>query len=222
VHGTDAVNARSPRAPGQSYQKADIILTDQPNVTLLMRFADCVPILLYDPERGAVGLVHAGWKGSVLKVAATAIEKMIAWFGTRPEDILAGIGPSIGAHHYAVGPDVVAQVKQAFNGLAPTLLSSSNAGAVQFDLWEANRLVLENAGVRNIEVSGLCTACLPEDLYSHRGDLGKTGRVGAFIARNAYPSGSKPERLGFFQTRFTGQNGRGAKTKHPEPVSTRT
>ncbi len=185
VHGAEAIYARNPRLPDQPFQKADILLTDQPHVTLLMRFADCVPVLLYDPEHGAAGLVHAGWKGSVLKAAAQAVQKMSAWFGTRPREILAGIGPSIGAHHYTVGPEVADQVQAAFDGLADSLLSSSNGAGVQFDLWEANRLVLEQAGVRNIEVAELCTACHPEDWFSHRGEHGQTGRFGAYVALKA-------------------------------------
>jgi copper oxidase (laccase) domain-containing protein len=107
-------------------------------------------------------------------------------YGSRPQDILAGIGPSIAAHHYEVGPAVVAQVQDAFGTDAPGLLLSPNGAASQgralLDLWAANRLVLERVGVSQIELAGICTACHLQDWYSHRGENGRTGRFGALIA----------------------------------------
>jgi hypothetical protein len=185
VHGAQVVCAQAPRPPQSTHQKADAILTDQPYVTLFMRFADCVPIFLFDPIKNVVGLVHAGWLGTVQYTAAAAIQAMEACYGSRPPDILAGIGPSIGAHHYEVGPEVVTQVQAAFGADASALLGSSNGaheGRALLDLWAANRLVLERAGVRRIEIAGICTACSMEDWYSHRGEKGQTGRFGALIA----------------------------------------
>jgi copper oxidase (laccase) domain-containing protein len=106
---------------------------------------------------------------------------MVSVFGCRPVDILAGIGPSIAAHHYEVGSNVVKRVREAFGQQAHPLLPSKN-GSTFFDLWAANRLLLEQAGLQQIEISGLCTACHPEDWFSHRGEQGKTGRFGALIA----------------------------------------
>jgi hypothetical protein len=154
-------------------------------VTLFMSFADCVPILLYDPLRKVVGLAHAGWQGTVNQVAARAVEAMRDCYGSSPADIWTGIGPSIGLHHYEVGPEVVEQVQRSFGADAAGLLQSFNGGGrsgVNFDLWGANRLALERAGVRHIEVSGLCTACHLEDWFSHRAEKGTTGRFGALIA----------------------------------------
>jgi hypothetical protein len=186
VHSKEIVCAQAPRPPDQTHQKADAILTDRPGVTLFMRFADCVPIFLYDPVKKVVGLVHAGWLGTVQQVAAVAVEAMRACYGSRPQDILAGIGPSIAAHHYEVGPEVVAQVQVAFGADAAGLLLSANGGSVEgralLDLWAANRLALERTGVRRVEVAGICTACNLEDWYSHRGEKGQTGRFGALIA----------------------------------------
>ena len=185
VHGTEAVCADSPRPREQPHLKADAILTDQPGVTLFMRFADCVPIFLYDPIRRVVGLAHAGWQGTVKKTAAYAVRAMQARYCSRPQDILAGIGPSVGPHHYEVGSDVVVQVRQAFGAGAADLLKSPNGGSeksgVQFDLWRANLLVLEEVGVQQIEIANICTACHLEDWYSHRGEQGRTGRFGALI-----------------------------------------
>jgi hypothetical protein len=184
VHGVNVVVADAPHPPQSPHQQADAILTDKPGLTLFMRFADCVPILLYDPERKAVGLAHAGWLGTVRGAAQAAVEAMRARFGTQPADLQAAIGPSIGPDHYVIGTDVIAQVRQAFGEDASSLLMSM-AGGVHFDLWAANRLLLEQAGVRQIEVAGLCTACHVDDWYSHRAEKGRTGRFGAMIGLKA-------------------------------------
>ena len=105
---------------------------------------------------------------------------MQAAYGSTPANILAAIGPSIGPDHYEVGPDVVERVRASFNGDAPSLLQTRD-GRVHLDLWAANRLTLEQAGVGQVEVAELCTACAPDDWYSHRAQNGKTGRFGALI-----------------------------------------
>ena len=181
VHGVNVAIAEAPRPAKEAHVKADVILTDKPGVTVLMRFADCVPILLRDPVRNVIGIAHAGWMGTVKGTVRFAVEAMQARFGSKPEDILAGIGPSIGPDHYEVGPEVVDQVKRSFHADASSLLSG-DPGRIKFDLWAANRLLLEKAGVVQVEVAGLCTACHTEDWYSHRAEKGRTGRFGAIIA----------------------------------------
>lgn len=181
VHGREVICAQEPRPAGQAHYKADAILTDRPEVTLFMRFADCVPILLADPVRRVAGVVHAGWQGTVKHVAAAAVEKMQACYGSRPQDLIAGIGPSIGPDHYEIGPEVAVQVRKAYPQDASRLLIQPN-GWLYLDLWTANALSLRSAGVEQIEVSGICTACNLQDWYSHRGEKGKTGRFGALIA----------------------------------------
>lgn len=176
VHSADVVTVAAPHAE----LKADAMLTDRPEVTLFMRFADCVPILLHDPRQGVVGVVHAGWQGTVKKILKQAIATMQASYGTRPADVLAGIGPSIGPDHYEIGPDVIERVRSSFNGDSDALLRSHD-GHIHFDLWAANRLTLEQAGVGQVDVAGVCTACHPEDWYSHRAQKGKTGRFGALV-----------------------------------------
>jgi hypothetical protein len=150
-----------------------------------MRFADCVPILLHDPKRGVIGVAHAGWQGTVIGVAAAAVEEMQSAYHSNPEDILAAIGPSVCQNHYEVGGEVVEKVQEAFGQDANKVLSRGNGGLAPgkayFDLWSANRLMLEQAGVRQIEVSEICTACQPEDWYSHRAEKGKTGRFGVLM-----------------------------------------
>jgi YfiH family protein len=181
VHSADVVIAQTPHFSQPPEFKADAILTDQPGVTLFMRFADCVPILLHDPGRGVVGIVHAGWQGTVKKILKETIQAMRAAYGSNPADVLAAIGPSIGPDHYEIGPDVIERVRTSFNGDSQALLQARD-GRVHFDLWAANRLTLEQAGVGQVQVAELCTACAPEDWYSHRAQHGKTGRFGALIA----------------------------------------
>jgi YfiH family protein len=183
VHSADAVFADAPRSTDVEYKKADIIFTDRPEVTLYMRFADCVPILLHDPRKRVVGIAHAGWLGTVRCAADAAIRAMEEHYGSRPGDIQAAIGPSIGPDHYEVGPDVIAQVEQSFGGDAASL-GQKHSTSTHLDLWQANRLQLERAGVQQIEVAGICTACHLEDWYSHRAEKGRTGRFGALIALN--------------------------------------
>ncbi|OQX65587.1 MAG: hypothetical protein B6I38_03190 [Anaerolineaceae bacterium 4572_5.1] len=183
VHGTRASFAVEPRQPNAHEDKADLIFTDNPKVTLFMRFADCTPILFSDERRGVVGVAHAGWMGTVRGVATAAIEAMRERYGSRPADIHAAIGPSIGPDHYEVGEDVISQVRQNFGVNSETVLSIN--GRAYFNLWSANRILLEQAGVEQIEVAEVCTACHPEDWYSHRGEKGKTGRFGALIALKA-------------------------------------
>ncbi|MCL4352111.1 MAG: peptidoglycan editing factor PgeF [Firmicutes bacterium] len=181
VHGVEVAFAEAPRSPESPHLQADAILTDKPGVTLMMRFADCVPILLHDPVRKVAGIAHAGWMGTVRSTVRFAVEAMQNRYCSNPGDILAAIGPSIGPDHYEIGPDVVNQVQRAFGNDADDLLSAG-ADSVKFDLWTANRLLLERAGVQLIEMAGLCTACHTEDWYSHRADKGCTGRFGAIIA----------------------------------------
>jgi YfiH family protein len=181
VHSADVVYADTPRPLNTPYRKADILLTDKSQVTLYMRFADCTPILLYDPKKKVTGLVHSGWLGTVRGAARAAVQAMQARYASNPADILAAIGPAIGPDHYEIGPDVIAQVREAFGADAESLLPT-HGDSLHFDLWKANQNLLQEAGVRQIEIAGICTACHMDDWFSHRGEKGKTGRFGALIA----------------------------------------
>ncbi len=180
VHSANVVVADGPRND-RPHTKGDIILTDDPGVTLLMRFADCVPILLYDPRRRAIGIAHAGWLGTVRRAAEFAIQAMVQTFKSDPADILAGLGPSIGPDHYTVGAEVVEQIEASFGRDASRHLVRRN-GKTYLDLWSANRALLQGQGVVHIEVAQICTACHIKDWYSHRSEGGKTGRFGVAIA----------------------------------------
>ncbi|MEX2143095.1 MAG: peptidoglycan editing factor PgeF [Anaerolineales bacterium] len=182
VHGAGALVAGGPRpAEWGKPPQGDIILTNKPNVTLFMRYADCVPLLYVDPVKRALALAHAGWRGTLLKVAAKAVDEMRAHYGSRPQDLLVGIGPAISVQQYEVGPEVVAQVQTVFGQQAAELLPQFN-GSTHLDLVAANLRVLEAAGVRNIEQAGLCTFDNQQDWFSHRGAGGKTGRFGVLLA----------------------------------------
>jgi len=181
VHSAEVIYADAPRPLDSDYQKADIILTDNPQVTLFMRFADCAPIFLYDPKNHVVGLVHSGWLGTVRGAARSAVQAMQQRYGSIPTDILAAIGPAIGPDHYEIGEDVIAQVQDSFGADAEALLETFSE-SVHFDLWKANQILLEGAGVEQVEVAGICTTCHPADWFSHRGEKGKTGRFGALLA----------------------------------------
>lgn len=181
IHSADVVCARAPRPQDESYRQADIILTDQPDVTLFMRFADCVPIMIHDPRKEVVGLAHAGWMGTLRGVVNATVEALRKNYGSSPADLVAGIGPSICPDHYEIGADVILQVMQKYGDESQLVLKSQH-GKIHFNLWEANRLALERAGVGSIEVSGICTACHTEDWFSHRAEKGRTGRFGALIS----------------------------------------
>jgi YfiH family protein len=180
VHSARVVAADAPNGTRQHLGQADALITDRPEVSLFLRFADCVPIMLYDPRRRAVSVAHAGWRGSLSKVAKAAVEAMTERYGSRPADLVAGIGPGIGPCHYAVGPEVVEQTRLAFNGVADSLLLARNGG-YHLDLWAANRAALQEAGVEQIEVAEICTACHSQDFFSHRATGGLTGRFGGLI-----------------------------------------
>jgi YfiH family protein len=180
VHGTDVIHAQSPRNLNLKAPLADIIITDNPEVTLFMRYADCVPLLFHDPQKGVVALGHAGWMGTVRGVAKVVVHAMQEHYGTNPENMMAGIGPAIGPDHYEVGEDVAGQVRNAFGARADELLQP-RGDRFMFDLWLANRIQLQEAGVVHIETAGICTACHTNDWYSHRAEKGRTGRFGALI-----------------------------------------
>ena len=181
VHSADTVFAESPHPKEFEYQKADIILTDKPEITLFMRFADCVPVLVHDPIKQVVGVAHAGWMGTVKDVAGATVNAMHERYGSKPADVVACIGPSIGPDHYEVGDEVIQQAKQLFSEDSGLILET-HGERIHFDLWKANQLLLQRVGVEQIEIAGICTACHTKDWFSHRAEKGKTGRFGVLIS----------------------------------------
>lgn len=180
IHSANSVRADRPRGD-KPHQKADILVTNQSGVSLFMRFADCVPIMLYDPQKCAVGLAHAGWLGTVRNAAGAAVRAMKDAFGSEAGDLYAGLGPSIGPDHYPVGEEVLQQFRASFGeGADDHIKVHENRQCL--NLWTANKVLLEREGVRHLEVAGICTACEVKHWYSHRAEKGKTGRFGAILA----------------------------------------
>jgi hypothetical protein len=186
VHGEKVVYAKEALPDRHWLDQADAIITDQVDLPLNLRFADCVPILFYDPVKHVLGLAHAGWRGTVGGVTAGTVRAMADQFGSRPADLQAAIGPSISVKAYQVGEEVVGAVQAAF-GTLDGLVQRASDGSAYLDLWACNRLALERAGVasHNIEISGVCTATHTDEFFSHRAEKGKTGRFGAVMALRA-------------------------------------
>ncbi|WP_195986223.1 peptidoglycan editing factor PgeF [Clostridium sp. D33t1_170424_F3] len=161
----------------------DGLLTNEPGVTLVTYYADCVPLYFLDPVRRAVGLAHAGWRGTVAGMGKRMVEAMREEFGSDPRDLIAAVGPSIGPCCYEVdGP--VADAFAAHPEWQPeTLLKACGAGKYMLDLWEANRRILCGAGIlpEHITVAELCTRCHADWLYSHRASGGERGGLAAFL-----------------------------------------
>lgn len=178
---------------GRAFDGTDALITREIGVPVVILTADCAAVVLYDPVRRAVGIAHAGWRGTVARIAAATVARMGDVFASRPQDLLAAIGPSIGPCCYEVGREVIDAVSGEFPGAADELLQEpdmASAGSFRaavnedrkhFDLWAANELVLTDAGVdpSHIEPSRLCTSCRTDLFYSHRAERGNTGRFGA-------------------------------------------
>jgi YfiH family protein len=184
--------------------KGDASITNRPNLLLAIQTADCVPILLVDPQKHAIAAIHAGWRGTLARITAKTIGKMQMHFGTNPRDLLAAIGPSIGPCCYEVGTEVATQFLSQFAD-APDYFDEFRTGdepnpiqwlnmmppghqpppkGVLLDLRKANRSQLLSAGLRphNIHTIDLCTACHPGILFSYRKQGPQSGRLMSVIA----------------------------------------
>lgn len=190
VHGSDAALVTSSDY-GAYVGPVDALLTNEPGCGLTMNFADCAPVILYDPANKAIGLGHSGWQGAVKDLPGSMVRAMQHAYGSDPAGLVAGIGPCIGPCCYEVGEPVISAVQEGF-ARGETLLvatptdrrTEESNNRPHFDLPEANRRRLEAAGVRHIEPSGLCTACRTDLFYSHRAENGQTGRFGAILILN--------------------------------------
>lgn len=156
----------------------DAFITDKPGITLMVRIADCVPLILYDPAKQVLGVVHAGWKGTLAGITEKTVATLMHDYGCTPTNIKAGIGPSIGSCCFSVQKDVADLFHARFSNTRQCVYTT--AGGTNIDLQEANRQQLISAGCApdNIEMSRLCTACNLNLFFSHRGEKGKTGRFG--------------------------------------------
>ncbi|MDN5331624.1 MAG: purine-nucleoside/S-methyl-5-thioadenosine phosphorylase / adenosine deaminase [Tepidanaerobacteraceae bacterium] len=160
----------------------DALITRESNVALVTYYADCVPLFFLDPETPAVGLAHAGWRGTVKKIGMKTVKKMIEEFKTPVEKLLCGIGPCISGSCYEVDDPVVEIFKDTFE-YWEDLVEYKGNGHWLLDLVKANKKQLEEVGVKseNVTVSGFCTHCRPDLFYSYRRDKGMTGSLAAVI-----------------------------------------
>lgn len=168
----------------RNYTDIDGLITNEKGIVLATYYADCVPLLIVDTKNKAIGLSHSGWRGTVGKIGKVTIEKMGELYGTKPEDIVACIGPSICRKCYEISEEVAVQFKEAFPDNIKEILIDKGNGKYQLDLWECNRINFKEAGVlpENIKVTDICTCHNTDVLFSHRGHNGKRGNLGAFLS----------------------------------------
>ena len=168
---------------GKAVLQGDGLVTSEPGLMIGVQTADCVPVLLADTTTRAVGAFHAGWRGTVARIVEEGVATMAQDFGSKPEDLIAAVGPSIGPCCFEVGEEVEAEFERAFP-YARELFPQAAGGKPCVDLWEANRRQLLVAGVpaQAISIVGACTVCSrTEDgrrnFFSHRAEKGVTGRM---------------------------------------------
>lgn len=179
---TNGTNIAIVKSVNDVFFDTDALITDIAGICIGVRTADCVPVLIYEPERRIIAAVHSGWKGTVEKIAKSTIEIMVNEFGANPQKMIAGIGPSISPAVYEVGSDVISLVKQAF-GNENVLKHLPGSEKALFDLWQANKIVLTESGIpaSNIEIAEMCTFSNPDLFYSARRDKPVTGRLATGI-----------------------------------------
>lgn len=182
VHGVDVVIAEKPVEGRRWIARADGLMTNKPDIPLVMRYADCVPLLFHDPTKQVIGIAHAGWRGTVNGMGSQMIRAMQQAYGSQPDEIRVVIGPSISQECFQVGEEVIEALAEQFGDVDGLVERDPSDGTAYVDLWEANRIDVAQSGVKHIEVSGICTHKNKQDFYSHRAEKGKTGRFGAVIS----------------------------------------
>ena len=177
VHGCRVVEADAGAEPGE---EADAVISAFPGVAASVSVADCAPVLIADPRSGSAAAVHAGWRGTLARVAAEGVRALVERHRARPSDLLAAIGPGIGPCCFEVSRELAIRFRDELGAAAG---NPRNIGS-RADLWLANEQILRAAGLarRRIEVLGRCTSCEDDVFFSHRRDQGRTGRHLAFIA----------------------------------------
>ncbi len=160
-----------------TYKEVDGVATKELNRPLLLHFADCVPVIIFDTEKNVLCIVHAGWKGTAGSIARNGVKLMAERFGTNAADVVAAVGPAIGSCCYPTGHEVATKLASTVSNAAE-LITYTN-GVPYPDLKAINALQLLESGVAEVDVTDICTACHPELFYSHRQSGGKTGRQGA-------------------------------------------
>ncbi|ERT61710.1 peptidoglycan editing factor PgeF [Megasphaera vaginalis (ex Srinivasan et al. 2021)] len=185
VHGTNIVAVseadcgRGAVDRNTAVAACDGLITDRTGVPLTMNFADCTPLLFYDPKRHVIALSHGGWRGAAANIAGCTVEAMCRDYGSSPADILAAIGPTIRQRSFEVGRDVIDGFTACFGAERTlSLAKDKGGGKYLFDLPGAHRLLLLDAGIlpEHLDDCGLCTYERDDLFYSYRKSQGKTGR----------------------------------------------
>jgi len=215
-HSNLIVHASATDATRERPRKGDGLITEEPGLLLTIQTADCIPVLVADRRRRAVAAFHAGWRGTVKRIVEGGIGRMRFAFGSRPEDLVAAIGPGIGACCYAVGEEVLSEFESQFNYASqlfrevydadpvrkkyPMLFltqrapgHSSIGPSLHLNLIEANRRQLLDAGLspKSVQIVGGCTQCHSDLFFSHRASRGHTGRMMAVIGVHAAQKASR-------------------------------
>lgn len=168
----------------RNFHDVDGFVTDVPGLMLVTAYADCVPLYFADPKNKAIGLSHSGWRGTVGRMGEKTLKAMNKAFGTQPQDVIAAIGPSICGDCFEVGPEVVEEFAKTFSKKKMEAICHAGRNDRSYlDLWRANRIILEEAGVQpqNISVTNICTRCNPDLLYSHRIMGAQRGNLAAVL-----------------------------------------
>ena len=181
THTTNVAVVRA-EDKGRRFMETDGMITNVPGICLVTFYADCVPLYFVDPVKKAIGLSHSGWRGTVGKIGKVTVELMQKTYGSDSKDILAAIGPSICQDCYEVSEDVIVKFQKSFEEKYwPELFYQKENGKYQLNLWKANELVFEEAGIlkKHIAVTNVCTHCNPD---IHRTTGNKRGNLSAFLA----------------------------------------
>lgn len=162
----------------------DGLATNETEVPLYTSYADCVPLLFFDPEKKVVAMAHSGWRGTAARIGEKMIRFMEEEYGSHAENIIAAIGPSICRNCYEVSEDVAQAFRKTFLPEQFTqIFDEKGQGKYQLDLWEANRIILTEAGIlpNHLDITDLCTCCNSDKLFSHRASQGQRGNMGCFM-----------------------------------------
>ena len=168
--------------PQNTIPETDALVTDVPGITLMTRYADCVPLFFYDPKTHTIAIAHAGLKGTLAHIARKTVEVLVNEYHCKPEHILTAIGPSIGPCCYQIGSTTADEaVKELSSG--QECLKEGSEGNIYFNLWKANEKQLKDTGIKDdhLHCAGLCTSCNTDLFFSYRKEKKVTGRFGALI-----------------------------------------
>ena len=169
----------------RNYTDVDGMITNVPGICLVTSYADCVPLYFVDPVKKAIGLSHSGWRGTVGKIGKNTVQLMQENFGSKPEDLLAAVGPSVCMDCYEVSEDVIKKFRENYDeNLWPEIFYQKENGKYQLNLWKANESVFLESGIlpEHIAVTNVCTHCNPDILFSHRTTGNERGTLSAFLA----------------------------------------